>query len=88
MTYNQDWEKIEENLKIKKNFNTIKLNNSITGLSISDVLIIIQWLNYAKIVGDPTIKEVDLNFFNSKFIENKLSNQVEFRKKEFINIEK
>ena len=26
MTYNQDWEKIEENLKIKKNFNTIKLN--------------------------------------------------------------
>ena len=86
MTYNQDWEKIEENLKIKKNFNTIKLNNSITGLSISDVLIIIQWLNYAKIVGDPTIKEVDLNFFNSKFIENKLSNQVEFRKKEFINI--
>ena len=87
MTYNQDWEKIEENLKIKKNFNTIKLNNSIPGLSISDVLIIIQWLNYAKIVGDPTIKEVDLNFFNSKFIENKLSNQVEFRKKEFINIE-
>ena len=87
MTYNQDWEKIEENLKIKKNFNTIKLNNSIPGLSISDVLIIIQWLNYAKIVGDPTIKDVDLNFFNSKFIENKLSNQVEFRKKEFINIE-
>ena len=87
MTYNQDWEKIEENLKIKKNFNTIKLNNSIPGLSISDVLIIIQWLNYAKIVGDPTIKELDLNFFNSKFIENKLSNQVEFRKKEFMNIE-
>ena len=87
MTYNQDWEKIEENLKIKKNFNTIKLNNSITGLSISDVLIIIQWLNYAKIVGDPSIEDVDLNFFNSKFIENKLSNQVEFRKKEFINIE-
>ena len=88
MTYNQDWEKIEENLKIKKNFNTIKLNNSIPGLSISDVLIIIQWLNYAKIVGDPTINDLDLNFFNSKFIENKLSNQVEFRKKEFINIEK
>ena len=87
MTYNQDWEKIEENLKIKKNFNTIKLNNSIPGLSISDVLIIIQWLNYAKIVGDPTIKDIDVNIFNSKFIENKLSNQVEFRKKEFINIE-
>ena len=87
MAYNQDWEKIEETLKIKKNFNTIKLNNSIPGLSISDVLIIIQWLNYAKIVGDPTIKDIDVNIFNSKFIENKLSNQVEFRKKEFINIE-
>ena len=71
MTYNQDWEKIEENLKIKENFNTIKLNNSIPGLSISDVLIIIQWLNYAKIVGDPTIKEIDVNVFNSKFIESR-----------------
>ena len=34
MTYNQDWEEIEENLKLKKNFNTIKLNNSISGLSV------------------------------------------------------
>ena len=86
MTYNQDWQAIEENLKLKKNFNTIKLNNSISGLSVADTLIIIQWLNYAKIVGDTTYKEMDVNFFNSKFIENQLLNQVEFRKKELINI--
>ena len=86
MTYNQDWEEIEENLKLKKNFNTIKLNNSISGLSVADTLIIIQWLNYAKIVGDTTYKEMDVNFFNSKFIENQLLNQVELRKKELINI--
>ena len=85
MSYDQDWEKIEENSKIKKNFNTIKLNNSIPGLSISDTLIIIQWLNYAKLVGDTTYKEVGINFFGSRFIENKVLNQVEFRKKQFIN---
>ena len=66
--------------------NTIKLNNSISGLSVADTLIIIQWLNYAKIVGDTTYKEIDVNFFNSKFIENQLLNQVEFRKKELTNI--
>ena len=85
MSYDQDWEKIEENLKIKKNFNTIKLNNSIPGLSISDTLIIVQWLNYAKLVGDTTYKQIGSNFFGSRFLENKVSNQVEFRKKQFIN---
>ena len=85
LKYNQKWEKIENNLDIKKNFNTIKFNHSIPGLSISDFLIIIHWLNYAKIIGDMTYKKINFDFFSSKFIEHQLLNQVEFRKKEFNN---
>tara|TARA_Y100000591_G_C21792809_1_gene677552 strand:+ start:47 stop:1360 length:1314 start_codon:yes stop_codon:yes gene_type:complete len=86
MDYDKNWEQIEENTKITRNFNTIKLNNSVSGLSISDFLIIIQWLNYAKMIGDLTYKEINLDFFNSRFIDHQLMKQVEFRKKEFNNI--
>tara|TARA_Y100000768_G_scaffold367144_1_gene329961 strand:- start:757 stop:2136 length:1380 start_codon:yes stop_codon:yes gene_type:complete len=83
LNYDKKWEEIEKNLDIKQNFNTIKLNYSIPGLSISDILIISHWLNYAKIIGDLTYKEIDLDFFDSKFIEHQLLNQVEFRTKQF-----
>ena len=86
MDYDKNWEEIEENIKITRNFNTIKLNNSVPGLSISDFLVIIQWLNYAKIIGDLTYKEINLDFFGSRFIDHQLTKQVEFRKKEFNNI--
>ena len=85
LNFNQKWEEIEKNSEIKKNFNTIKLNYSIPGLSISDFLIITHWLNYAKIIGDLTYKEIDLNFLSSKFINHKLFNQVAFRTKQFNN---
>ena len=84
MVYNSDWKKIEENMKIKKNYNKIKLSNSVPGLSIADFLIIIQWLNYARKINDSTYKDIDIDFFNSEFIDYKLSNQVELRKKQFI----
>lgn len=81
MVYNSDWKKIEENIKIKKNYNKIKLSNSVPGLSIADFLIIIQWLNYARKINDSSYKDIDIDFFNSEFIDYKLSNQVELRKK-------
>ena len=85
MKYDQKWDEIEKNLDIKTNFNSIKLDHSIPGLSISDFLIIIQWLNYAKIIGDMTYKKINFDFYSSKFIDYQLLNQVEFRKKEFNN---
>ena len=83
MNFNEDWKKIEENSAINKNFNTIKFNNSISGLSISDFLIINQWLNYAKNINDLSYKNLDIEFLDSKFINQKMINQIEFRKKEF-----
>jgi hypothetical protein len=84
MNYKEDWKKIEEISVVKKNYNTIKLNNSISGLSISDFLIINQWLNYAKIIDDLSYKKLNMDFLNSKFINEKMINQIEFRKKQFV----
>tara|TARA_S200000501_G_scaffold346023_1_gene359121 strand:- start:464 stop:1783 length:1320 start_codon:yes stop_codon:yes gene_type:complete len=83
MNYKKEWHKIEEILEIKSNFNEIKLNHSIQGLSIVDFLVINQWLNYAKTIGDLSYKEIDIKFFHSEFISNTMSKQVEIRKKEF-----
>ena len=85
MHYKKEWQKIEENLEIKSNFNEIKLNHSIQGLSIVDFLVINQWLNYAKTIGDLSYQEINTEFLDSKFIHNVLSKQINFRKKEFAN---
>jgi hypothetical protein len=84
MNYREDWKKIEGNSVVKNNYNTIKLNNSISGLSISDFLIINQWLNYAKNIDDLSYKKLNIDFLNSKFINEKMINQIEFRKKQFV----
>jgi hypothetical protein len=75
---------LRRNSVVKRNYNTIKLNNSISGLSISDFLIINQWLNYAKNIDDLSYKKLNIDFLNSKFINEKMINQIEFRKKQFV----
>ena len=83
MDYPKKWEKIEKKIKIKKNYNTIKINNTVSGMSISDFLVINQWLNYAKEIGDQSYKQIGFETFNSQYISEKMINQIEFRKKEF-----
>ena len=83
MNYPKKWEKIEQKIKIKKNYNTIKMNNTVSGMSISDFLVINQWLNYAKEIGDQSYKQIGFETFNSQYISEKMINQIEFRKKEF-----
>ena len=84
MNYPKKWEKIEQKIKIKKNYNTIKINNTVSGMSISDFLVINQWLNYAKEIGDQSYKQIGFETFNSQYISEKMINQIEFRKKEFM----
>ena len=83
MDYPEKWQKIEQNAKIRKNYNTIKINNTVSGMSISDFLVINQWLNYAKKIGDQSFKKIGFETFNSQYISEKMLNQVEFRRKEF-----
>ena len=44
----------------------------------------IQADNYAKIIEDLSYKKVSTNFIHSKFMENKVTNQIELRRKGFL----
>ena len=58
--------------------------SSLSGLSISDVLIINQWLNYANLIDDQSFNQIGIEFSHSPYIHKKMSHQTEFRKKEFL----
>ena len=61
-----------------------KLVSTISGLSISDVLVINQWLNYANLIDDHSFNEIGLKFSYSDYIYKKMSHQTEFRRKQFM----
>tara|TARA_Y100000996_G_scaffold411787_1_gene396580 strand:+ start:1568 stop:2872 length:1305 start_codon:yes stop_codon:yes gene_type:complete len=82
MEYPKKWKKMETQANMK--LNTKKLVNSLCGLSISDVLIINQWLNYANLINDHSFNEIGLEFSHSSYIHKKMSHQTEFRRKEFM----
>ncbi len=87
MNYNTDWKEKENiidntSLKIQRQKN-IKHSKSINGVTLSDVLIMKNWLYYAKLIGDEDYKKLDLNVAVSKYLDFELSKQTSFRKKEF-----
>ena len=82
MEYPKHWEKIE--LKENRKLNNQKLVSSLSGLSVSDVLIINQWLNYANLIDDQSFNQIGIEFSHSPYIHKKMSHQTEFRKKEFL----
>lgn len=87
MNYNTDWKKKENiidntSLKIQRQKN-IKHSKSINGVTLSDVLIMRNWLYYAKLIGDEDYKKLDLNIAASKYLDFELSKQTSFREKEF-----
>ena len=87
MKYNKDWEKFEKNV----DRNTIKrskedevyIGSSLNLLNLSDFLVIKNWLNYAKILGDTSYKQVFTNYIEDNFLNKILEKQYDFRKKEF-----
>ena len=84
MEYTLKWEKLEPKEHHKENSKPQKLVSSVSGLSISDVLIINQWLNYANLIGDQSFNEINLEFSHSMYIHKKMSHQTKFRKKQFL----
>ena len=62
MNYNEDWKSIEEDYD---SLNSIKSSKIITphlsGLNLQDVLIIRNWIDYAKGIGDPSVHLLNQN---------------------------
>ena len=69
MNYNDDWKFIEDDYDEK---NSIKANNlimpSLSCLNLSDILIIRNWIDYAKAIGDPSAKLLNQNTVCSQTI--------------------
>ena len=84
MKYKNEWEEKEKIIDATK-IKDFKVRDTLGGLSISDVLIMNNWLNYAKEINDLTYKDIDKKIFKSTFISEKLSNQLDTRKKNFLN---
>ena len=82
----KDKKKREEEIwKISKAniFKSTNCKYSLSGLSISDVTIINNWLNYAKLINDLTYKKINEELPSSKYISLLLSGQIDIRKMEF-----
>jgi hypothetical protein len=69
MNYNEEWKLIEED---HDSINSIKsrkiISPSLSGLNLSDVLIIRNWLDYAKGIGDPSVHLLNQNTVSSQRI--------------------
>ena len=83
MTYDTEWKILEKNFDKKKKINK-KTLSTLNGLSLSDFLVINNWLNYAKLIDDHSHKKISENFIYSNYIFDQLSNQIEFRKKQLL----
>ena len=84
MNYQNKWEDIEKKEDAKEMFKQNKFVETVSGLSISDFLIINNWLNYAKLINDSSYKDVSIDFIYSEYVNKKMSNQLELRRKEFL----
>jgi hypothetical protein len=87
MKYNEEW-KEKENLtdiyRNEKNILTKKtLQKSLKGVTVSDVLIMRNWLGYAKKIGDLSYKNIINDVTIHPLIEKELSGQLLKRSKEF-----
>ena len=91
MKYKDKWREKEKivdekllNETQRKNKKVVK--DSLTGVTLNDVLIMYNWLNYAKAVGDNNYQTISKDILKSTYIENELSQQLDIRNKEFSSI--
>ena len=85
MLYNNSWKEIETFFDNKRNTKSKKQNKSLGGISISDILIMNNWLNYAKKIDDQSYKNISEDFIYSDQISKRLEKQLVKRKKEFLS---
>ena len=62
MNYNDDWELIEEDYDLKNSIQSKRIKSpSLSSLTLSDVLIIRNWIDYAKGIGDSSAHLLNQN---------------------------
>ena len=88
MKYDLKWKDKEQIIDNSRKNKTLEKNqeNTISGLSLSDVLIMKNWLFYAKKVKDFSYEKFKIDLPKVEFIENQLNGQLDMRRKEFQKI--
>ena len=88
MKYDLKWKDKEQIIDKSRKNKTIEKNqeNTISGLSLSDALIMKNWLFYAKKVKDLSYEKFKIDLPKVEFIENQLNGQLDMRRKEFQKI--
>ena len=89
MKYKEEWYQKEKIIDEKLLNETMRkkekvVKDSLAGVTISDVLIMYNWLNYAKILGDNSYEIISKNILKSDYMENELSQQLDNRNREFL----
>ncbi len=71
MNYNRDWEPFEQMYDVENHIlRKKKIYKSLSGLNLQDVLIIRNWIDYAKGIGDSSINLLNINDLKNTFIYN------------------
>ena len=84
MKYDDDWLKFENKIDKKNNDKEKKSSeNTLSGTSISDVLIMRNWLFFAKKINDNSYRKFNIEIPDINYFDKKLEGQIEFRKKQF-----
>jgi hypothetical protein len=86
MKYNKGWkekEKLIDSTRSKKNILVKKKQKSLHGINLSDILIMRNWLGYAKKIGDMSYKSIIDDITTQSIIEKMLSDQLLERSKQF-----
>jgi hypothetical protein len=86
MKYNKEWkekEKLIDSTRSKKNILVKKKQKSLHGINLSDILIMRNWLGYAKKIGDMSYKSIIDDITTQSIIEKMLSDQLLERSKQF-----
>ena len=84
MEYEKTW-KEKENIIDKQQLNKeeIILNDTISGFTLNDFLIMKNWMMYAKKINDINYEKFDCDINISKYMEWELSRQINFRRSEY-----
>jgi|TARA_B110000027_G_scaffold127371_1_gene146635 tetratricopeptide (TPR) repeat protein len=83
MKYKDEWRQKEKSFDMLDNTIIKKSSISLSGISVSDILIMNNWLNYAKQINDLSYKDISEEMIYSDYITSELSGQLNIRKKEF-----
>ena len=90
MKYNDNWKNkekiIDDKLHNINNSNERVLAQTMTGQTLNDILIINNWLTYAKAINDNSCNNTITENSESEFIYNKISSHLNERRKEFLNL--